>query len=83
MVHILTWEADPGHAWLQVGWSLIEELGWNNVSKYSYHDDEYVYLEEDSDAPKFLNFLESKGIGVWFEERYNNSPSFVRNLTQW
>jgi hypothetical protein len=87
-MHHFAWVSDPGHAWLQVGWDLIDDLGWTNVSQYSYHDEHYVYLEEDSDAPKFLNFLDSKGIGVGFSEfpidpEQINDLSFVRNLTRW
>jgi len=80
----LTWFSDPGHAWLQVGWDLINDLKWTNVSKYSYYDDEFVYLEEDSDAPKFLEFLNSRNLGfelvneLWYEE-----DSFVRDLARW
>ena len=80
----LTWFSDPGHAWLQVGWDLINDLRWTNVSKYSYYDDEFVYLEEDSDAPKFLEFLNSRNLGfelvneLWYEE-----DSFVRDLARW
>lgn len=85
MYHLM-WFSDPGHAWLQVGWDLINDLGWKKISQYSYHDDEYVYLEEDSDAPRFLDFLDSKGLGVAFSElppdsEQVNDLSFVRNLT--
>ena len=80
-MHHFTWVSDPGHAWLQVEADLINDLQWTNVSKYSYYDDEYVYLEEDSDAPKFLKFLYAKGIAVAFSEvRQVPEGSIIRNM---
>jgi len=79
------WVSDPGHAWLRVHRDLINELGWTQISQYSYHDNnEWVYLEEDSDATKFIEFLDSKGIGSKFSESPEqvNDMSFVRNLTR-
>ena len=86
MYHLM-WISDPGHSWLQVEWLFIDALGWNKISKYSYHDEHYVYLEEDSAAPRFLEFLDSKGIVVSFSEfpidpDQVNDLSFVRNLTR-
>jgi len=42
---------DPGHGWLRVPRELIEG---EEYSGYSYFNDTYAYLEEDSDAPLFL-----------------------------
>ena len=82
-MHHFTWVSDPGHAWLQVEADLINDLQWTNISKYSYHDDEYVYLEEDSDAPKFLESLYAKGIAVAFSEtEQENEDSIVRNMAR-
>ena len=84
MYHFV-WFSDPGHAWLRVHRDLINELGWTQISQYSYHDNnEWVYLEEDSDATKFIEFLDSKGIGSKFSESPEqvNDMSFVRNLTR-
>ena len=83
MYHFV-WFSDPGHAWLRVHRDLINELGWTQISQYSYHDNnEWVYLEEDSDATKFIEFLDSKGIGSKFSESPEqvNDMSFVRDLT--
>lgn len=46
------WIIDPGHAWLKIKKS---DLGTMTPSSYSYIDDKgYVYLEEDCEAPKWL-----------------------------
>ena len=47
--------ADPGHAWLPVKRSLLNELGVaDKISRYSYQDGNTVYLEEDCDAGVFI-----------------------------
>jgi len=48
---------DPGHAWLEVPLSLVKEYGLEkDISSYSYVNEKsgMVFLEEDSDMPKFL-----------------------------
>jgi hypothetical protein len=44
---------DPGHGWLKVPLSEVQDSG-ANISKYSYKDETHAYLEEDSDMYKFL-----------------------------
>jgi hypothetical protein len=77
------WVSDPSHGWLQVGWDLIDDLAHTDISSFSYHDDQYLYLEEDRDAPLFLKLLDSKGIRYFFTESSSNEDSFVRNLTRY
>lgn len=46
---------DAGHAWLEVPIAVVEALGIeNHISQYSFRKGKYAYLEEDSDAPKFI-----------------------------
>ena len=45
--------SDPGHGWLRVKKTEIEPIK-DKISPYSYMNGEYVYLEEDCDAPIFL-----------------------------
>ena len=82
-MHYFIWFSDPSHAWLQVDRDLIDYLGHTDISSFSYHDDEYLYLEEDRDAPLFLKLLDSKGIRYFFTESSSNESSFVRNLTRY
>lgn len=48
----LNFHFDAGHGWLAVPKSI--KLASRYASPYSYQDRENYYLEEDSDAPKFL-----------------------------
>ena len=52
---------DPGHGWLKVKRQELVELGIETqISGYSYQKGDAVYLEEDSDAPKFMRAWEAK-----------------------
>lgn len=67
---------DAGHSWLRVPLAEIEGL---LFSDYSYADNKFAYLEEDCDAPKFmeaksLSHEDTKG------EYHDNGTCFVRNL---
>ncbi len=47
---------DPGHGWLAVPRKELKRLGiLKEISKCSYQKGKTVYLEEDNDAPKFVN----------------------------
>lgn len=52
-----------GHGYLKVSHDLIRRICHHagEISKYSGMDNEYVYLEEDSDATMFLSFAQTKG----------------------
>lgn len=47
---------DPGHGWLRVPHKVIRDMGFkaSRFSRYSYVDNDYMYLEEDLDAGVFL-----------------------------
>jgi hypothetical protein len=55
----MKWIEDPGHCWLEVGYSDLADIGMgvSDFSRYSYvsASKQLVYLEEDSDAPKFIS----------------------------
>ena len=54
----LYFHSDPGHAWLAVPRKDIEAQGLlSEVSCFSYEHDGIVYLEEDCDAPLYMNTL--------------------------
>lgn len=58
--------SDSQHGWLAVKRSLINELGLaNEISHFSYQKGETVYLEEDSDATKFLKAYAIKHTGTF------------------
>jgi len=53
--------SDPSHGWLKVKRQELVELGIETeISGYSYQKGDAVYLEEDSDAPKFIDAWEAK-----------------------
>jgi hypothetical protein len=49
--------ADPGHGWLKVTVNDIYKVGLKptDFSRYSYRSGRNCYLEEDCDAPKFVD----------------------------
>lgn len=56
MKALFIWHSDPGHGWLQVPLVTVHKFGCS-ISNYSYRDDKWAYLEEDTDAGKFLECL--------------------------
>ena len=76
--------SDPGHGWLEVPVSELARLGIaNQISRYSYRKGQMAYLEEDSDAGKYLEALEAAGeprpmISEVYQERtpIRNYPSY-------
>ena len=78
---------DPGHAWLEVPLSLIKEYGLEkDISSYSYINEKsgMVFLEEDSDMPKFLKaFQRETGLIPDLFDNYTKSDSTVRQLPRY
>ena len=79
---------DPGHGWLEVKKSdiiILDIMG--SISPYSYKRGDAVYLEEDSDAGKYIKALWGDEIGspefdTWktmLQDKYQEN-SFVRHL---
>jgi len=62
MNNTFTFYYDPGHAWLEVSQTDINDVGLNDTdfSRYSYTDKQNLYLEEDCDAGIFINAYEAK-----------------------
>jgi len=75
----LTFHADPGHGWLEVEFSDLEELNiQEKISRYSHIRGNKVYLEEDCDASLFLDFAKNNGWTINIQEKYQeNTP--IRN----
>jgi hypothetical protein len=52
---------DPGHGWVKVPLALLRELDIaDRVSRFSYYNKGYVYLEEDCDASRFAGAFASR-----------------------
>lgn len=70
----LKFYTDPGHGWLAVKRKLVDQYMANDaVTCYSYMKGSTVYLEEDYDAPRFLEAIKAAGFVVEIEHR--NSPT--------
>lgn len=77
--HGIKWFTDPGHGWLRVPKG---ELKGFKPSVCSFQDQAHVYLEEDSDAPGWLDHRGiprdlARGLPETSEPR---AESFVRRL---
>lgn len=68
---------DPGHGWLQVTKAqLVEAHVTGLITAYSRVDDTHVYLEEDCDAPLFLESIEYPYV---IQEIHSNEVSPIRS----
>ena len=80
----LEFHYDAGHGWLRVPIGLVKRIG-SHVSPYSYRDEHYAYLEEDSDAQGFIA-LYNAGAGVeplaTPIEVDDGDESFIRELAR-
>lgn len=79
----LTFHFDGGHGWLKVDRSILRNalLARLDISQYSYVDGTYAYLEEDCDAPLFIETMNRLGVTVTFSEKDDGMDSFIRNLS--
>ena len=77
-----TFYNDPGHAWLKVSRQECIDLGIiNKISGFSYQRGENLYLEEDCDAPLFLQVKSNtlKNGAYKIKDLYSNRLSKIRN----
>ena len=72
----LKWIMDDGHGWLRVDKFNYIRSGFI-ASRYSYYDDQYVYLEQDCDAPLYIN---EHNVTNYIPEQYYQGYCFVRDL---
>ena len=83
LLQVYTFFSDPGHAWLQVPMAIIKQLKLSRmITPWSYKHNGFAYLEEDSDAGKFLDAwcqATNKTKEVFFKEycieRYEENTS--------
>jgi len=72
---------DPGHGWFQVPVKLVKLLQLK-VSPYSYYDkaNQFVYLEEDCDAPAFDAAMKEAGALYHLVDVHVTEESKIRGL---
>ena len=76
---------DSGHGWLQVHIADLAPVGLSVASftKYSYCCEDYLFLEEDEDAGRFLSAYEAThGVRPAIVEKYTPGQSEVRFYTR-
>ena len=76
---------DPGHGWLQVPETDVLDLGIEGkISACSYYKAPFVYLEEDCDAPLFMNARKAKGLSEpWVSVSPTNEESVIRTYSRY
>lgn len=74
----------PSHGYLKVTKKYITKIGYDlkNISSCSGVNSTHVFLEEDCDATKFLDFLESKGIKNTYTYKYNETFNVTHNFSE-
>ena len=74
--------SDSGHGWLRVPLQDVQlaMLQGLKLTTYSYQDDKYAYLEEDLDAPEWINFRQiPKEIQHQWKTTKGSGYSSIRN----
>ena len=72
---------DASHGWLRVKRREILELGLvDTISRYSYMDKRYAYLEEDCDASLFLSKLKEMQTPYTIIEKDHGNISSIRSM---
>jgi hypothetical protein len=76
---VYVFHEDSGHGWLAVNRKELIELNiLDKVSSYSYQNKDMVYLEEDCDAPLFVESMKKMKKPFEFYRSYEeNTP--IRN----
>ena len=76
--------SDPGHSWLEVSFEEIAHLGLQDqITAWSYIKGPYLYLEEDYDAPLFLQAKKHAGEVVEYVEVTADYNSPVRDYNHY
>ena len=81
--YILIFHTDPGQGWLEVPVKEVRDSG-VPISQCSYIKGDKAYLEEDCDAPAYLNYLDEKHIAYIIDRDVHVNHSHpIRNYNNW
>jgi len=70
---------DPAHGWLAVKFKDLCELGiTDSISCFSYMRGQTAYLEQDSDAGKYLEAARERGLEIQIQDRQHHTVSPIR-----
>lgn len=71
---------DPGHGWLAVKTAELDDLGIaQEISHCSYQRGKTTYLEEDCDAPRYIEAQKARGVKVDVVCKHTNRRSPIRS----
>ena len=75
--------SDASHAWLEVSFDELVKLGINKkITAWSYYKGNNIYLEEDTDAPLFMQTKKDlTGEITEYEEITSDYNSPIRSYT--
>jgi hypothetical protein len=81
----LKFHYDAGHGWLAVTPEQVAQVGLTTTdfTTYSYVARDMtgtLYLEEDVDAPRFVNAAKNKGVEIVLNSVYDGDYSYIRNF---
>ena len=78
-----THHTDAGHGWVEVPKDLAIALGFvDEISSYSFHDEDNYYLEEDCDAGLLIDTLKNRGQEFSMDNlNTDEGDSFIRALS--
>jgi len=77
----LDYVQDPGHGWIAADRAELQRLGLLcTISQYSYDGEGRIWLEEDSDGPRFLRALSAAGIPYTIRETHTRGDAWIRRL---
>ena len=79
-MNTVTIYTDPGHGWMEVPRTMLNELGIAGmITQFSYQKGEFAYLEEDCDLATFWMAYRAKhGSSPKFITKETNTPSPIR-----
>lgn len=71
---------DPGHGWMAVKRTLLQQLGIEDrITPYSYQRGGTVYLEEDCDMMTFHDAAKAAGFRYFLMHKYTDKSSPIRS----
>lgn len=86
-----TFYEDPGHGWLEVPRTELEQLGIEDkITTFSYQNGDFVYLEKEGDLSTYINArfpdAEREFIRAWFDTsvttQHSDYPRQLRSYSK-
>ncbi|MDX8377490.1 MAG: hypothetical protein R8L53_05660 [Mariprofundales bacterium] len=81
----VTHHIDGGHGWFEVKRNVAQKIMgnyFNNISDFSYSNDDLIYLEEDEDAGLLIRLCKQQSIKLVVTARDAREFSIIRTYEQ-